>query len=275
MKSIKTGLYIISTPIGNLDDITLRAIEILKNSDIILCEDTRRSLRLLNHLKIKKKLISYYKFNEKKKLSYIIEHLNEGKILSLISDAGTPTISDPGAMLIRECVKNKINIYPIPGPSSVITAMSVSGFDEKFIFFGFLPKTEYQLEKTLLSLKDLDFTQIFFISGKKIDFYLNKMKDYFSGREILICRELTKAHETFYRGTVDQLNLFETELKGELTIVISNIKEKKKYIDQEEIKKKARILLKKYSLKDTVDLILENKEIERKKVYKICLSLKK
>ncbi len=275
MKSIKTGLYIISTPIGNLDDITLRAIEILKNSDIILCEDTRRSLRLLNHLKIKKKLISYYKFNEKKKLSYIIEHLNEGKILSLISDAGTPTISDPGAMLIRECVKNKINIYPIPGPSSVITAMSVSGFDEKFIFFGFLPKTENQLEKTLLSLKDLDFTQIFFISGKKIDFYLNKMKDYFSGREILICRELTKAHETFYRGTVDQLNLFETELKGELTIVISNIKEKKKYIDQEEIKKKARILLKKYSLKDTVDLISENKEIERKKVYKICLSLKK
>ena len=126
MKLFANNLYIVSTPIGNLDDITIRAIEVLKNSDIILCEDTRRSLKLLNHYKIKKKLISYHKFNEKKELNKIIQHLNEGKILSLISDAGTPALSDPGRLLIQTCIKENIKIVPIPGVSSITASMSVS-----------------------------------------------------------------------------------------------------------------------------------------------------
>ena len=132
---VKSGLYIVSTPIGNLDDITLRALEVLKSSDIILCEDTRRSIKLLTHYKTKKKLISYHKFNEKKQLTKIIEYFNEGKILSLISDAGTPLLSDPGRFLVNECVKNNIQITPIPGASSITSAMSVSGFKDQFLFY--------------------------------------------------------------------------------------------------------------------------------------------
>jgi len=275
MEIFKPGLYIVSTPIGNLNDITIRAIEILKKSDIILCEDTRRSIKLLNHLKIKKKLISYYKFNERKKLSDIIKHLNEGKILSLISDAGTPTISDPGTLLIRECIQKNISIYPVPGANSITTAMSVSGFESQFIFFGFLPKTEKQVEKVLEGLRNLEFSIVFFISGIKIDFYLKIFKQFFSGREILIARELTKSHETFYRDTVDKIKPFNSSLKGELTVVISKNQFKKDYFDESEIKEEAKKLLKKYSLKDTVDLISEGKKIERKKIYKLCLSQKK
>ena len=136
MSSIRKGLYIVSTPIGNLEDITLRAIHILNNSDIILCEDTRHSVKLLNHYKIKKKLISHHKFNEKKSIPKIIKYLNEGKILSIISDAGTPVLSDPGNYLVKECIKNDINIFPIPGPSAITSAAAVSGFDTKFLFYG-------------------------------------------------------------------------------------------------------------------------------------------
>ena len=150
MKLFANSLYIVSTPIGNLDDITLRAIEVLKNSDIILCEDTRRSIKLLNHLSIKNKLISYHKFNEKKQIKDIIEHINQGKILSLISDAGTPMLSDPGRILLNECLLNKINIVPIPGVSSIAAAMSVSGFNDQFMFYGFLPKTENKLTEILI-----------------------------------------------------------------------------------------------------------------------------
>ena len=169
-------LFIVSTPIGNLDDITLRAIQVLKKSDIILCEDTRRSLKLLNHLNIKKKLISYHKFNEKKKLSSIIEYIKEGKILSLISDAGTPLLSDPGRILINECIKNNIKIIPIPGVSSITAAMSVSGFNDQFSFYGFLPKTENELDKVLSQISENTNSLIFFIPSIKINFYLKKFK---------------------------------------------------------------------------------------------------
>ena len=152
MKLSTKSLYIVSTPIGNLEDITLRAIETLKNSDIILCEDTRHSLKLLNHFKIKKKIFSYHKFNEKKELNKIIRYLNDGKILSLISDAGTPALSDPGRILIQTCIDKGINIIPIPGVSSIVSAMSISGFKDQFFFYGFLPKTENEVKKALLSL---------------------------------------------------------------------------------------------------------------------------
>jgi len=268
------NLYIVSTPIGNLDDITLRAIEVLKNSDIILCEDTRHSLKLLNHLKIKKKLVSYHKFNEKKQVSTIIEYINQGKILSLISDAGTPLLSDPGRLLVNECIKNHVNVVPIPGVSSITSAMTVSGFKDQFLFYGFLPKKENELEKVLSSLSQNIFSQVFFIPALKINFYLKKFKKYFSGRKFLIAKEITKIHETFLREDIDNIKMFKTPLKGELTIVISEINTKHKLLDKEKIVNKAKKYLKKYSLRDTVDIILETEKINRKKIYDLCLKIK-
>ena len=200
---LNNTLYIVSTPIGNLDDITLRAIQVLKSSDIILCEDTRHSLKLLNHLNIKKKLISYHKFNEKKQIPNIIEYINQGKILSLISDAGTPMLSDPGKHLLNECLKNKIKITPIPGVSSVTASMSVAGFEDKFLFYGFLPKKDKELDKVLTKLSNLNYSQVFFIPALKINFYLNKFKIFFNDRKIMIAKEVTKIHEFFYREDVN------------------------------------------------------------------------
>ena len=272
--SIKT-LYIVSTPIGNLDDITIRAIDVLKKSDIILCEDTRHSLKLLNHLKIKKQLISYHKFNEKKELEKIIKYLNEGKILSLISDAGTPSLSDPGRLLIQKCIQKNIRGIPIPGASSITTSMSISGFKDQFLFYGFLPKTEKELEKILSSLCQFSFSQVFFIPAIKINFYLKKFKQFFSGRRLLIAKEVTKLHESFYREDVDKINMFKTSIKGELTVVISEKNIKDKFFDENKIIKKAKIYLKKYSLKDVVELLFESEKINKKKIYQICLNIKK
>ena len=275
MKLSTQRLYIVSTPIGNLDDITLRAIDVLKKSDIILCEDTRHSLKLLNHLQIKKKLISYHKFNEKKELEKIMKYLNEGKILSLISDAGTPLLSDPGQLLIKTCIKNNIQIVPIPGVSSITASMSVSGFKDQFLFYGFLPKTEKELEKILSSLSQLSFSQVFFIPAIKINFYLKKFKNFFSGRKLFIAKEITKLHETFYREDVDKINMFKSQIKGELTIVISEKNIKDKTFDEDKIIRKAKVYLKKYSLKDVVELLFDSEKVNKKKIYQICLNLKK
>ena len=274
MKLFSKHLYIVSTPIGNLEDITLRALDVLKNSDIILCEDTRRSIKLLSHYKIKKKLIPYHKFNEKKQLANVIKYINEGKILSLISDAGTPLISDPGRLLINHCVENEIKITPIPGVSSITSALSVSGFSDQFLFYGFLPKTENQLEKTLTSLSKNTNTQIFFIPSIKINFYIKFFKKFFSGRKILIAKEITKIHENFIREEIDELKILKNSLKCELTIVISENNIKVKKFDEEKIVNKIKKHLKKYSLKDTVDLILETEKVNKKKVYELCLKVK-
>jgi 16S rRNA (cytidine1402-2'-O)-methyltransferase len=275
MSIFNSGLYIVSTPIGNLDDITFRSLEILKKSDIILCEDTRRSLKLLNHYKIKKKLISYHKFNEKKELYKIIEYLNNGQILSLVSDAGTPTLSDPGLLLIKECIKENIKIFPIPGPSAITAAVSASGFDDKFLFYGFLPKTENELIKKINNLKNLDFSLVFFIPGIKINFYIKFFKNYFSGRDIFIAREISKIHETFYRDKIDTIIPFKNALKGELTIVISkNYTNNEKELDLD-IVTEATEYLKKYSLKDVVELVSKKEKVSKKKVYEICLKIKK
>ena len=274
MKLLPNSLYIVSTPIGNLDDITFRALEVLNNSDIILCEDTRRSLKLLNHFKIKKKLVSYHKFNEKKQIKNIIEYINQGKILSLISDAGTPMLSDPGRILINDCITNKIKVIPIPGVSAITTAMSISGFKDQFLFYGFLPKTEKELEKELSILSQNSFSQIFFIPALKLNFYIKKFQKYFSGRKIIIAKELTKIHEAFFRDSVDDFDLLETPLKGELTIVISEKTIKNKKINEEKIVNKAKKYLKKYSLKDTVDLIFESEKVNKKEIYKLCIKVK-
>ena len=274
MKLSSNSLYIVSTPIGNLNDITLRGIEVLKNSDIILCEDTRRSIKLLNHYKIKKKLIAYHKFNEKKKVLNIIEYINQGKILSLISDAGTPLLSDPGRILINQCIESKIEIVPIPGISSITTAMSVTGFKDQFLFYGFLPKTENELEKILSSLSKHSFSQIFFIPALKINFYLKSFKKHFSGRKILIAKEITKIHETLLRENIDDIKTLNYRLKGELTVIVSEKSIEKNFIDKDKIVNKAKKYLKKYSLKDTVDLILETEKTTKKEIYKLCLQIK-
>ena len=274
MKQQLNSLYIVSTPIGNLDDITLRAIEVLNNSDIVICEDTRHSIKLLNHLKIKKKLISCHKFNEKKQTTEVIKHINQGKILSLISDAGTPLLSDPGKLLVNECIKNKINIVPIPGASSITSAVSVSGFSDQFFFYGFLPKTENELNKVLKNLSKNSFSIVFFIPAKKINFYIKSFKNYFMDRKVLIAREITKIHESFIREEIKNLKLFKNSLKGELTVVISEVNNKSKKFDDKKISTDIRKYLKKYSLKDTVDLIFQSEKLNKKKIYQLCLKIK-
>ena len=274
MKLESNHLYIVSTPIGNLEDITLRALQVLKNSDIILCEDTRHSIKLLTHYKIKKKLISYHKFNEKKQLANIIQYFNQGKILSLISDAGTPLLSDPGRFLVNQCVENRIKVTPIPGVSSITSALSVSGFSDKFLFYGFLPKTENKLEKVLASLSSNSYTQVFFIPSKKINFYIKGFKKFFSGRKIIIAKEITKMHEAFVRDDINKIKMFKNPIKGELTIVVSENIIKVKKFDEEKIVNKVKKYLEKYSLKDTVSLILETEKINKKKIYDICLKIK-
>ena len=273
--SISPGLYIVSTPIGNLKDITYRAIEILNKSDLILCEDTRVSQKILNYYKIQTQLISNHKFNEKKNIEKVILELQNSKIVSLISDAGTPTISDPGKIIINECIKKNIKIYPIPGPSAVTTAVSVSGFSDKYFFYGFLPSTLNETEKVFNLLSNLESSIVFFISSKKINKIIEKLKIFFSGRNIVICRELTKLYEEIIRLPISEIKPFKTLLKGELTIVISekNSKMKSKNLDESD-KKIIKKLLKKMSVKDIVKLLTKNKNISKKKIYEYYLSLK-
>ena len=275
-KETKKNLYIVSTPIGNMSDISLRAIETLKKSDYILCEDTRVSKNLLNKYQIKSHLISNHKFNEKKNLIKIIKLIKEGYIISLISDAGTPSISDPGTILINECIKNNIEIIPLPGPSATISAVSISGFSEKFFFYGFFPEKQKLLEEDLEVLSKIDCSIVFFISPRKVNKIIPYIKKNFSGRKILICREMTKFYEEYIRSEVDKLELFNNNLKGELTIVISeNINQKKEsQILNESDKRLISKMINKLSIKEITDLINQNKQISKKIIYDYCLKIK-
>ena len=194
-QNIKPGLYIVSTPIGNLEDITFRAINILKKSQYILCEDTRVSINLFRKYGINSKLISNHKFNEKKNLDKVLGFLKKDLIISIISDSGTPIISDPGQMIVKECIKNKIKVFPVPGPSAVTSAVSVSGFNDKYLFYGFLPNKDSEIERELKKLKKLSYSIVFFISPKKINKILKHFKNHFHERDILISREMTKIYE--------------------------------------------------------------------------------
>ncbi len=278
MNNFLPGLYIVSTPIGNLDDITLRALNVLKNSDKILCEDTRRSIKLLNHYNINNKLISNHKFNEKKTSSIILENIKNGEVVSIISDAGTPTISDPGLVLIRECIKNNIKIFPIPGVSAVTTAISVSGLSDQYFFYGFLPKKKAAIEKEFKKLKEHKFNLVFFIPAIKINFYMELFKKFMKKREVFIAREMTKIHETFYRFNLDQFSGFKENLKGELTVIISGNSENftnNTVIDTKKLNIEIKQYLKKYSVKDVVNLFSQKNNLPKKKIYDICLKLKK
>ena len=275
-KEIKKGLYIIPTPIGNLGDISYRAIEILKNSEIILCEDTRISRKLLDKFEINSKLLSNHKFNEKKNLTQIINYLKDNKIISLISDAGTPGISDPGAILVRECAEERINIFPLPGPSAVSTAISVSGFSEKYFFYGFFPTKLKDVKNDLKFLSQMDSCIVFFISPKKINKAIPFIKNNFSDRDILICREMTKFYEEYLRYKVNDLKLFNETLKGELTIVISEKKKIKKdsLLLSESDKSTIKKMIKKLTIKEIVNLISQNSDVPKKKIYNFCLKTK-
>ena len=275
-KEIKNGLYLVATPIGNLGDITFRAIEVLKKSEYILCEDTRTSKSLLDRYEIKSKLISNHKFNEKKNLSKILDILKNGSIVSLISDAGTPSISDPGSILVNECAKHDIDIIPIPGASAVASAVSISGFSEKFLFYGFFPEKTKTLVDDLKILSEVNCSLVFFISAKKINKIIPFIKKNFSGRKIVICREISKLYEEFIRTDIDLLEPLESNLKGEITIVISEPKNEKKtsQILDESDKRNIKRLINKLSVKEITNLINENKNISKKEIYNYCLKLK-
>ena len=277
LKEYENGLYLVSTPLGNLKDITLRAIEVLQQSDYILCEDTRVSKNLLDKYQIKSKLFSNHKFNEKKNVTKIIEYLKSGKLVSLISDAGTPSISDPGSILINECVSNEIRIFPIPGPSAVAAAISISGFSDKFLFCGFLPDKKQQLSDELKKFSEFENSLVFFISPKKINKIIPEIKKNFTGRKIVFCREITKMYEEFIRKNVDELELFEKEPKGEMTVVVSekklnkNISQNLTESDKNIIKK----MINKLSTKEITDILSQSTDVPKKIIYKYCLELKK
>ena len=273
---LKPGLYCVSTPIGNLGDITFRALYILNKSDLILSEDTRISSKLLTKFNIKNKLLSNHKFNEKKNIKYVLNLLNKNKIISVISDAGTPSISDPGRILIDECIKNKIDVFPIPGASAVTAAISTSGFSGNFFFCGFLPEKKTRIDQLFQKISNLNYSFVFFISPKKFKKIIGQIQKYFMDRDILITREMTKLHEEYIRDNVKNLKNINISQKGEMTIVISeNISLQNRLHEIEEsVKKKIVKLLKKITIKDITSKIYKEDNISKKTIYDFCLKKK-
>ncbi len=269
--NIKPGLYVVSTPIGNLKDISKRAVEVLNNSNYILCEDTRVTFKLLKYLNIKKKLVSYYSFNEKKKINGVIKSLNNKNILSLVCDAGTPTLSDPGNILISKCYDLNINVYPIPGPSAITCAISISGFQGNFYFSGFLPKKKKEIEKYLNKLKIVKGNLVFFFPARDLEknsrFFLN----IFPNSNFLIAREMTKIYETYIRDKMENLKKYiNANNKGETTFIINNILDEKKTINLDQ---EIRLLLGKMSSKDISEYLSNKLEIKRKSIYQRIIKL--
>ena len=274
LKKLEKGLYLVSTPLGNLRDITLRSLDILKASDFILCEDTRVSTKLLNTYNVNKLLISNHKFNEKKNLVKIVQKLKSGKIISLISDAGTPAISDPGRILINECIKNNIDVFPIPGPSAVSAAVSISGFSDQYYFRGFLPDKLSSLTKDLEYLSNLNSSIVFFISAKKFNKIIDILKKNFNKRKLVLCKEITKYFEEYHRIDIKNLKPF-VNLKGEITVIISDQTFSKKKEMDESDKIQIKNMIKNNSIKDIVNVISQNKNIPKKTIYNYCLKIKK
>ena len=261
---LENGLYVVSTPIGNLSDISFRAIYVLNQSDLIICEDTRVSKKLLEKYKIKNKLISNHKFNEKKNLEKFIDLLKSDKIISLISDAGTPCVSDPGSVLVNEAIKENIKIYSVPGPSSVTAAFSVSGFTGKYFFYGFFPEKKKELENDFNALAKLSSSIIFFISAKKFYKKKNEIKKYFCDRKLVICKEITKVFEEYKRFDVNDIDDVNLDLKGEITLVFSPLViDNENFLDDED-KKKIKKLIKKSSIKDIIKIISEKKNFKKR-----------
>ena len=269
---IEPGLYVVSTPIGNLDDISKRQQDILSSSDYILCEDTRVTSKLLNHLNIKKKLISYHSFNELKKTNDLINDLKENRILSLVSDAGTPALSDPGRVIISKCHEENIKVIPIPGPSAITAAVSVSGFSDNFYFCGFLPKKNKEIDDYLLKIKLIKASLVFFMPARDLKKNSEYFLKFFKNTKFLIAREITKIHETYIKDDIKNLPLYiDKNEKGEMTFIVDNsIEVSVKNID---LDKEIKLLLGKMSSKDIADYLAKKLEINKKSIYQRVIDL--
>ena len=214
-------LYLVATPIGNLEDMTLRAIRILKEVDLIAAEDTRNTLKLLNHFEISKPLISYHRHNEEIKVDNLIEKLNNGENIAVVSDAGTPGISDPGEVIVKEAIKNKIEVIPIPGACAAINALIASGLNTKeFTFLGFLPLNKKLRKEKLDEIKNENKTIIIYEAPHKLKNTLQDLKDILHDRQVVLAREITKIHEEFIRGNIKEIISKSENLKGEMIILI-------------------------------------------------------
>ena len=273
--NLKPGLYCVSTPIGNLGDITLRAIYILNKSDLILSEDTRVSSKLLAKFKIKTKLLSNHKFNEKKNIYDILSLIRKNKIISIISDAGTPAISDPGRLLINECINNELQVFPVPGASAVTSAISASGFPDNYLFCGFLSEKKTYRKRLFEKISKLNNSIVFFIPPKNLK-VSNEIQIYFKDRNILITREMTKLHEEYIRDSVNNIDKIDISPKGEMTVVISEIliKQNRLQVIEESVKKKITKLIKKMTIKDITSKISKENNISKKIIYEFCIKKK-
>ena len=263
-------LYLVATPIGNLEDITLRAIKILKEVDIIAAEDTRHSLKLLNHLQISKPLISYHRHNEEIKTDGLIEKLLNGENIALITDAGTPAISDPGEIIVKKAIENNIEIIPIPGACALINALICSGLNTKeFVFYGFLPINKKLRKNKFEELKKENKTMIIYEAPHKIITTLNDIYKNLGNVNIVLAKELTKIHESFIRGSVLEIIEKITDIKGEMIILIEEnnaiVNEKKEELSVEEQYE----LYKRQGLKknEIIKKIAKNLEVPKNEIY--------
>ncbi|WP_251861647.1 16S rRNA (cytidine(1402)-2'-O)-methyltransferase [Clostridium sp. Marseille-Q2269] len=284
MVNVEEGkLYVVPTPIGNLRDITIRALDVLKDVDIIAAEDTRQTLKLLNHFNIKKTLISYHKFNEEDKSVNIINILKEGKSIALVSDAGMPGISDPGYVLIKKCIENQMSFEVLPGATAFTTALVYSGMDTtKFIFKGFIPRENKNRQKLVQDVKDRMETLIFYESPHRLKESLNFLKESLGNRSISVCRELTKVHEEIIRDGLDEVikHYERQQPKGEYVLVLEGKSieeiEKEKELEwcnisiQEHIKK---YINEGYSKKESIKLVAKDRKITKSEIYKYSIDL--
>ena len=269
---MKGKLYIVATPIGNLDDITLRAIKVLNQVDLIAAEDTRHTLKLLNHLKINKPLMSYYKEVEKSKSDIIIQKLNEGKNVAVVSDAGTPGISDPGEEVIRKAIDNEVPIIPIPGACAAINSLICSGLSTKeFSFIGFLPVKSGEKIKKLNEIKDETRTLIFYEAPHKILNTLETMKEILGDRKISIGREITKVHEEFIRGTISEV-LMNIPERGEMVIIVEGADKKeeaKELLNKLSLEEHYKFYEDKgYEKKEIIKFIAKDRKVNKNEIYK-------
>ncbi len=269
----KGNLYIIATPIGNLEDITLRAIRILKEVDLIAAEDTRHTLKLLNHLEISKPLISYHRHNEETRTEELIKELKTGKNIGLVSDAGTPGICDPGEEIIKKCIEESIKVVPIPGACAMINALITSGISTKeFIFLGFLPLNKKSRKEKLEEIKNANKTIILYEAPHKLKNTLNDLSDILQSREVVLARELTKIHEEYIRGTVKELMEKTDNLKGEMILII----EKNNKDNEEELNSLNNLTLEEHynfyekrglNKKEIIKKIAKDRNVSKNEIY--------
>ncbi len=261
-------LYLVPTPIGNLDDMTFRAIDTLKKVDYILCEDTRESMKLLKHFDINKKLVACHEYNEDKIKNSIINDLKNGKNIGLITDQGSPIISDPGYILTREVVKNSISVISLPGATAFVPALSSSGIaPSPFLFYGFLKNKQSKIKDELKSLKNLKYTLVFYESVHRIEKTLELMYDIFGNRNISISREISKLHEEIYYGTLEEAVKDYKDKKGEFVIIVEGNNDDTDYTDLD-IVEHVKLFLKEYALMDAIKLVAKERGVSKSEIYK-------